>query len=118
MDSAIGQLTYFERYLFFGFMSHCDDAGHLLNDPLELVVKIAPYDYAKDTHGVLNEYSCAVKHMETLKLIDIYEVDGKKYIGLPGFAKHQVIGRPSKPQYPRSDGTIPTIDDVKKKQAY
>ncbi|CAB3758500.1 hypothetical protein [Paraburkholderia humisilvae] len=90
------------RLLFIGTWSFADDHGNLPRDPEKLKMQVFPsmHDSGIDVEslittliaqGLLMEYSSA---------------DGQRFLHIPTFTKHQVINRPSKPQYPQPEKTL------------
>lgn len=99
-DETLTECSLSARLLFIGTWNFCDDEGNLENSHIQLKSKIFPVDNLDVrpliqelvTHGLLNEYS----------------VSGKKYLNIKGFKKHQLINRPSKPQFPLYESSLNT----------
>lgn len=86
------------RLLFIGTWSFADDFGNLERSPKQLKARVFPADNIDCEPLVLDLISNGL-------LIE-YQVDGKKYLHIRGFRKHQVINRPGKPQCPPYDETV------------
>ena len=81
LDDEIAQLHPLTRILFTGLWCLADKAGRLEDKPLKIKVQILPYD----KHDVNAELD--VLHDKGFILR--YEVEGKKYIQIRTFTKHQ-----------------------------
>lgn len=97
-DAALIECSLNARLLFIGTWNFADDEGNLDRSAKQIKARIFPAD-AIDcepliqeliVHGLLNEYS----------------VNGKKYLNIQGFKKHQVINRPGKPQCPLYEESV------------
>lgn len=98
-DPVIADLTPMARLFFIGLWLQADRAGRLTDDTKRLKARIFPYD-AVDCENLANE-------LTTLDLVRRYAApDGKKYIWIRTFEKHQ---RPH-PKEPKS--LIPAIVEI------
>lgn len=99
-DDTITECSLSARLLFIGIWNFADDAGNLDRSHKQIKTRIFPLDNINCepliqellTHGLLIEYS----------------VSGQKYLHIPGFAKHQLINRPSKPVVPAYEESLRT----------
>lgn len=91
-DSKTGTLSSDAKCLFLGMLNHADDNGVLGNDCEELRVKVFPYS-KPDLKKVLSE-------LIERALIKEFERDGKAYLWIRNFGRHQNINRPSNPIIP------------------
>jgi hypothetical protein len=91
-DERIGECSASARLLFIGTWNFADDYGNLDRSPKQLKAQIFPYDLI----------NCEALILELLErdLVSEYEVDGKKYLHINGFDKHQIIDRKSKARCP------------------
>lgn len=88
-DEDIARLTAFARLCFQGLWCHADRAGRIEDRPERLKVRIFPYDKVNiDT--LLDELASG-------RFIIRYVVDGKRYIQVRSFLKHQ---RPNSKEAP------------------
>ncbi len=91
-DDAVTECSLSARLLLIGALNVADDEGSLERSAKQIKAKIFPNDSIDCeplimeliTHGLLIEYC----------------VDGKNYLHIKGFKKHQVINRPSKNKCP------------------
>lgn len=99
-DDTVTECSLSARLLFIGIWNFADDAGNLDRSHKQIKTRVFPLDNINCeplileliTHGLLIEYS----------------VSGKKYLHIPGFTKHQLINRPSKPVVPDYEESMRT----------
>lgn len=89
-DEKIAECTYLERLLFQGLWSFAEDNGVGRAVPRLIKADIFPYD---DVSSDLIKNGLI--HLNKLRLIQLYEIDGQHYYWVCNFAKHQTINRPS-----------------------
>lgn len=99
------------RLLFIGVWNFCDDAGNHVNSERTIKAQVFPGDdiTSADVRRLLDELS-------TNDLIAFYVHDGKEYLHVTGWKKHQRIDRPTykHPPYP-GGGSAPsrrTLDEL------
>lgn len=100
-DEKVVQLSIPSRLLFIGMWNFSDDSGSIEYSPPQIKMRILPSD-AVDVVPLINE-------LITTGLIQEYQIDGKKYLKIPTFTKHQVINKPSKTRHPEpvTTGVLP-----------
>lgn len=81
-DEDLSELPIVARYIFSGLWCQADREGRLEDRPKLLKLEIVPWDDV-DMDAILN--------MLTPHFITRYVVDGKKYIQINNFTKHQII---------------------------
>ncbi len=83
------------RLLFIGLWNFCDDAGRHTYSPKSIMAQVFPGDSftTDDIRRMIDELS-------TNDLIRIYEFDGKQYLYVTGWSKHQRIDKPRQSVYP------------------
>src|SRR5438876_1116129 len=83
------------RLLFLGMLNFADDEGRLPFSAKSIKAQIFPADpfSFEDIEGMLGELS-------TNDLVLTYEVDGKQYLQITGWKKHQRIDKPQPAKYP------------------
>ena len=91
-DEKIVELCPLARLLFIGLWTFADDDGNLEHSPKQMKMRIFPGDNVNIQ--ALTEELCSHK------LVSEYEIDGKKYLNIPNFRKHQRINRPSGSKVP------------------
>jgi hypothetical protein len=91
-DEKVVSLTPLARLLFIGIWNFVDDYGRSEFSPARIKMQILPADPA-DIRQLLAEISGA-------GLVTIYAVDGKEYLQVSNFTKHQKIDARAKSKYP------------------
>jgi hypothetical protein len=81
LNERLAEIEPLARLLFQGLWRLADCAGRLEDRPRRIKVEVLPYDDA-DANALLNM-------LERGGFIQRYEVDGKRYIAITTFAKHQ-----------------------------
>jgi hypothetical protein len=97
-DIALMECSLNARLLFIGTWNFADDAGNLDRSAKQIKARVFPGDTI-DCEPLLRELLVA-------ELLIEYSVSGKNYLHVPGFTKHQVINRPSKPQCPDYEDSL------------
>lgn len=80
-DSDLSELSPLHRLFFAGLWCHVDREGRAEDKPKELKVKILPYD---DCNA-----DALLQDLHDAGFIERYVVDGKRYLGIPNFLRHQ-----------------------------
>src|SRR5699024_3770984 len=62
-----------------------------------------PKDYFRDPAATLARVATGLARLADAGLIVRYVVDGRSYLQVTNWGRHQRIDRPNKPRYPRSD---------------
>jgi len=91
-DDDLAELKYECRLFFCGLWCYADKAGRLEDKPKVLKAQIMPFDRV-DPEKILNELD--------LKFITRYTVNGRKYIQINNFLKHQ------KPHHTEKESILP-----------
>jgi len=99
-DDALTECSPSARLLFIGTWNFADDSGNMDRSPKQLKARIFPLD-------TFDVEELVVELLENELLIE-YEVDGKKYLHIKNFHKHQKIDHPSKPLFPDYDDSLRT----------
>jgi hypothetical protein len=87
LDEDLAQVTPEARLLFAGLPTIADREGRIEDRPLKIKALLFPYDSWN-----LDELLCqlaAPRHVSVGSFIYRYEVDGKRYIQIANFSKHQ-----------------------------
>ena len=97
-SDSINSLNWFEECLFYRLVVSCDDYGRFDGRPAIIKGTCFPL---KDnvTVKAIND---ALKKLATAELVNLYTVDGKPYLSLPTWERHQTR-RASKSKYPSPD---------------
>lgn len=78
--------TPFTALLFTWLVPHCDDGGNMNRDAHTVKMKVVP-----GRPETIPEVEEALKEMEKLALIDIYEEDGEQYLHIIHWGDHQTL---------------------------
>lgn len=102
-SADIADLSIEDRLLFIGVWSYVDDNG-VGRDEVDLVViDLFPKDYFRDPAATLARVATGLASLAEAGLIVRYEVEGRSYLQVTNWGRHQKIDRPNKARYPRSD---------------
>lgn len=96
LDEDLQRLSWPARYAWHLMWCHADKAGRMEDRPKKIKAQILPYDDGVDFERVLEEYVAA-------GFIYRYQVDGKPYIQIRSFEKHQ------RPHHTEPESTIPQM---------
>lgn len=99
-DEAVAECSPSARLLFVATWTFADDKGNLDRSAKQLKAQAYPYD-ALDCEPLVQEL---LGH----DLLIEYEVDGKKYLHIRNFEKHQKVDKESKPRFPLYDDSKTT----------
>lgn len=102
----INELSWFEEVLFYRLIVSCDDYGRYDGRPA--VIKGTCFTLKDNVTG--NSIEKALSRLATVGLVVLYEVDGKPYLQLPSWERHQTI-RAKKSKYPAiENGQVKIFD--------
>lgn len=96
LDEDLQRLSWPARFAWHLLWCHADKAGRLEDRPKKVKAQIMPYDEGVDFDTVLEEYVRG-------GFIYRYEVEGKRYIQIRSFEKHQ------RPHHTEPESTIPPM---------
>jgi hypothetical protein len=96
-DAAVGECSVSARLLLIASLNFADDYGGLDRSSKQLKAQAFPYDNI-DCEPLVQEL---IRH----GLFIEYEVDGRKYLHIKGFRKHQKVENPAKPRIPLYEST-------------
>lgn len=96
MDEELAELGFAARWFFINLWCHCDREGRCEDRPKMLQAKILPWDLKVDADTLLKELDP--------KFVIRYEVEGKKYLQVRTFVKHQ---RPKPEEQPSVIPPVP-----------
>jgi len=95
-----------DRLLFVGLWSYVDDNGVGRDELPVIVADLFAGDMFADSRETVARVSRGLSNLFSASLIDRYEVDGKSYLMICKWDKHQRIDKPAKERFPRSDGIL------------
>lgn len=94
-DEKLSECSLSARLLFIGLWSFADDEGRLEFSPARLRMQVFPCGTVRPAS--LTEW---IGELTERSLIRRYVVDGREYLDIPNFAKHQRINRPTPSKHP------------------
>lgn len=113
-DEDLATLPFEARLLFEGLWCYADRQGRLEDRPKYLKAEIFPYDNIDIENLLMMLASPKIEGREDKIFIRRYSVDGRKYIDIPEFLKHQSPHNTEKESLlPPFNGDIPVIDTLK-----
>lgn len=93
---TINALSLPARLTFIGLLTHLDDEGRAVDEPLLIKAAIWPLDEAMTARKIVDH----LDEMVALGLLVRYQVDGRKYLASNTFHEHQNINRPQASKLP------------------
>lgn len=99
-DEALAECSPIARLLFVGTWTFADDKGNLDRSARQLKAQVFPYD-ALDCEPLILE-------LIAQRLLVEYDAEGKKFLHIRNFDKHQKVDRESKPRFPLYDDSKTT----------
>ena len=99
------------RLLFIGLWSYVDDNGVGVDDFRQIAADL--FALADDPTEARNYVRDGLATLSRALLITRYEVDGRPFLFITGWDRHQRIDRPAKPRHPRPnvDGAVVTSEN-------
>jgi len=101
-SDTIDQLSWFEEVFFYRLIVNCDDYGRFDARPAILKARLFPLKTVTE-----KQISDALNKLSTVGIVALYEYDGKPYLQLVTWDKHQTV-RNKKSKYPAVDGSEET----------
>ncbi|WP_135235653.1 hypothetical protein [Nocardia sp. CS682] len=95
------------RLLFVGLWSYVDDNGVGVDRLPVIAADLFADDLSRDAPETFARVARGLERLAADKLITRYSVDGRDFLYVTGWSRHQRIDRPSKPRYP-----VPTCGDT------
>ena len=105
-SESIDQLSAFHETVFYRLIVNCDDFGRMDARPKILAAKLFPL---KDIRA--SQMEEALRTLTSAELVSTYEVDGKPFLQMKTWNRHQQI-RAKKSKYPAPDGSFNTEDNI------
>lgn len=94
------------RLLFIGLWSYVDDNGVGVDRVALIAADLFADDVERDPSETFARVSGGLRQLAEAGRIARYDVDGRSYLFVNGWAEHQRIDHPNAPRYPLPDGTI------------
>lgn len=100
-SDSIDALTWFEEALFYRLIVNCDDYGRFDGRPAVIKSRLFPL---KD-NITAKSIDAAINKLVSVELVVLYVFEGKPYLHLPSWDKHQQI-RAKRSKYPAPEAGI------------
>lgn len=100
-----------DRFLFIGLWSYVDDNGVGLDRLSLIATDLFADDVERDPSETFARVSRGLQNLSEHGRITRYRVDGKDYLHITNWTKHQRIDKPNKPRYP-----LPTSENVESRE--
>ena len=100
----ITSLPIADRFLFIGLWSYVDDNGVGRDELAAIIGDLFAEDMLRDSRETVARVSEGLSHLSEKGLICRYSVEGKPFLFVTNWEKHQRIDKPAKPRFPRPDG--------------
>ncbi|MEU5833990.1 hypothetical protein ABZ820_09930 [Streptomyces diacarni] len=110
-SESLAEVSIHAERTFFGLLTQCDDHGRFRDQPAVIAGLLWSLRPEHGPVGVEDDLT----QLATAGLICRYEVDGKRYLHVVTFLRHQRINRPSgirHPDCPLHDAERPATDDA------
>lgn len=105
----INALSIEDRLLFIGLWSYVDDNGVGRDAESCIAADLFAGDLFRNSRETFARLSRGLQHLADAGLIVRYEVDGKRYLAVVTWEKHQKIDRPNKPRFPQYSAIRDTL---------
>ena len=104
-SDSIDGLSWFEEAFFYRLIVNCDDYGRFDGRPAVIKSRLFPL---KD-NVTAKSVEAAIHKLASVELVALYEFEGKPYLHLPTWDKHQQV-RAQRSKYPAPEDGIYTSD--------
>lgn len=98
-SDSVDELSWFEEVVFYRLIVNCDDYGRMDGRPKLLRARLFPLKSVTD-----KQISDAVQSLRTAGIVDLYYVDGRPFLQLRTWDKHQRV-RAKQSKYPAPEST-------------
>ena len=105
----IADLTVEDRLLFIGLWSYVDDNGVGIDRLADVCADLFALDLERDPPETFARVSRGLQNLSEAGRIVRYTVEGKSYLHISNWTKHQRIDKPNKARYPHPDAENATI---------
>ena len=105
-SESIDRLSWLEEVTFYRLIVNCDDYGRMDARPPILRARLFPLKTLTD-----KQVQSAIESLRSAGMIDLYKVDGRSYLQIRQWARHQQI-RSKKSKFPAPDVDLQS-DDIR-----
>ena len=103
-SESIDRLSWLEEVTFYRLIVNCDDYGRMDARPPILRARLFPLKTLTD-----KQVQSAIESLRSAGMIDLYKVDGRSYLQIRQWARHQQI-RSKKSKFPAPDANFQSDD--------
>lgn len=103
-SDSMDSLSWFEEVFFYRLVVNCDDYGRMDARPAILRARLFPLKTVTD-----KQMEQALQSLRSAGIVDLYSVDGKPYLQMRTWEKHQQI-RSKKSKFPSPDDALLSND--------
>jgi hypothetical protein len=107
----VTKLPWDDRLLFIGLWSYVDDNGVGLDKLAAVTADLFAGDLERDSSETFARVSRGLQNLFEAGRIIRYTIEGKAYLEIVNWEKHQRIDKPNKERYPRHDAENTVIQD-------
>lgn len=105
-SESIDRLSWLEEVTFYRLIVNCDDYGRMDARPPILRARLFPLKTLTD-----KQVQSAIESLRSAGMIDLYRVDGRSYLQIRQWARHQQI-RSKKSKFPAPDVDLQSDDII------
>ena len=109
-SDSIAELSWFEEVLFYRLIVSCDDYGRYDGRPAIIMNRLFPLSGDDVT---IESVTAAVNNLAAVGMVNLYESEGKPYIAIPSWNKHQNV-RAKRSRYPEPVNILQSLADNSK----
>ena len=102
----LDRLSWFEEVLFYRLIVNCDDYGRMDARPPILRSRLFPLKNVTDA-----QIEKALQSLRSADMIDLYEVDGRSFLQMRTWEKHQTV-RAKRSKYPAPECGVMTSENI------
>lgn len=102
----IDRLTWEQRYFFIALFSYVDDNGVGRDRLSDICADLLAGDFSVEPTETLGRVRQTLDVLEGNGLIVRYAVDGRRFMFITGWDRHQYVKNPNKERYPRPDKAL------------
>lgn len=107
VSDTIDELTWFEEVCFYRLIVNCDDYGRFDGRPAVIKNRLFPLKESVTLRAV----SDAINKLASVGLVDLYEYDGRPYLRIPTWARHQNV-RAKRSKYPEPPNVENSVENA------
>lgn len=107
----ISSLSIEDRLLFIGLWSYVDDNGVGRDEDHLIIAALFAHDMFTNAHECSLRVHGGLKRISEAGLITRFDHDGRRFLQINAWEKHQKVNRPTPPRFPRYDADFDTLSE-------